>query len=242
MSDLERQVDLAAAHRLAFRLSLSTGLSNHFSARLESDPDHFYITPLGLHWSEVCASNLLISDGTGRIIEGDGKVDSSALFIHSRILQARRDVNCVLHTHQRFATIIAAIEGGRLLPASQFALRFHGRIAYEDVYLGVVDHASEGNRLAASLGDKSVLFHASHGVIVAGDTLARAFDDLLFLEQACELQVRAQSTGQVLRLIPDHVADRYVSDARPNNLCIQAKRHFAALKRLLDREEPDYAQ
>ena len=242
MSDREQRVDLAAAHRLAVRFMLNVGLSNHFSARLESNPDCFLITPLGLPWSEVCASNLLISDGAGQIIGGEGEIDPSALFIHSSIFRARRDVSCILHTHQRFATTIAMLEGGRLLPASQIALRFHGRIAYEDVYLGASDHAREGERLAASLGDKAVLFHANHGVIVAGDSVARAFNDLLFLEQASDLQVRAQATGEVLRLIPDDVADRYVSDARHNSIRKQARRHFTVLKRVLDREEPGYAQ
>ena len=55
-------------------------------------------------------------------------------------------------------------------------------------------------------------------------------------------QVLAQSTGQPLRFIPDEVAAGYVSESRPNNLAKQAREHFAALKRILDREEPDYTE
>jgi ribulose-5-phosphate 4-epimerase/fuculose-1-phosphate aldolase len=133
------------------------------------------------------------------------------------------------------------LDGGRLLPVSQIALRFHSRIAYCPVYSGAADNAAEGERLAKALGDKSILFHAHHGVIVAGVSVARAFDDLYFLERASQIQLLAQATGEKLRLIPDDVAERYASAARPNNLAKQAISHFAAFKRVLDREEPDYA-
>ena len=77
-------------------------------------------------------------------------------------------------------------------------------------------------------------------VVVVGSSVARAFDDLYFLERAAQVQVLAQSTGGRLRSIPDQVAEGYVREDRPNNLAKQAKRHFDALLRILDREEPDY--
>ncbi|HEY7819630.1 MAG TPA: hypothetical protein VIG29_15525, partial [Vicinamibacteria bacterium] len=68
----------------------------------------------------------------------------------------------------------------------------------------------------------------------------KAFDDLYFLERAAMVQVLAQSTGGPLRSIPDDVARGYVRPDRPNDLGKQARRHFQALVRILDREEPDY--
>jgi ribulose-5-phosphate 4-epimerase/fuculose-1-phosphate aldolase len=235
------RIDLAAAHRLALRLGLNEGIANHFSARLESNPNRFLVTPSGLHWSEIRASNLLVTDGEGRVLEGNGEVEASAFCIHSHILQARSDAACVLHTHQPYATTIAVLKGGRLLPVSQSSLRFHSRIAYEDTYKGAADQAAEGARLAQAMGDKAVLFHAHHGVIVAAESLARAFDDLYYLERASQLQLLAESTGGKLRFIPDDIAEQYAGRERPNNTRKQAVRHFAALKRILDREEPDYA-
>jgi len=241
MNDAELRIDLAAAHRLALRLGLNEGLSNHFSARLGSDPDRFLITPLGLHWSEICASRLLVLDSEGRIVEGEGEVDPSAFWIHSRILHARNDVSCVLHTHQPYATAIAVQEGGRLLPVSQIALRFHARVAYLETYRGAADNLEDAEELAHALGGKSVLFLAHHGIIAAANSVARAFGDLYFLERAARLQILAQSTGEKLRFIPCEVGDRYTSDSRANSLAKQAIRHFAALTRVLDRDESGYS-
>jgi ribulose-5-phosphate 4-epimerase/fuculose-1-phosphate aldolase len=196
---------------------------------------------MNLHWKEVCASSLPVVRVPGAVVDGEGEVDPSALHIHSAILAARPDVECVLHTHQPYASAIAMLQGGQLLPASQIALRFHARIAYHDLYNGAADNPDDARQLAEALGSHAVLFHSHHGVVVAGPSVARAFDDLFFLERAARLQILAQSTGQPLGRIPDEVAERYASEARANSLDKQAVRHFAALLRILDREEHGYA-
>jgi ribulose-5-phosphate 4-epimerase/fuculose-1-phosphate aldolase len=231
------RIELAAAYRLAVRFDLHEGISNHFTSRVG---ENLLLIPHGLHWSEVTASRLLLVDPGGKVIEGEGEVEPSAFFIHSRVLRARPDANCVLHTHQPYATAITLIENGRLLPVSQNSLRFHGRVAYDDHYQGAADHSEAGEALARALGDKDILFHAHHGVVVIGPSVAKAFDDLYFLERAAMVQVLAESTGRPLREISDEVAEGYVSERRPNNLAKQAEEHFAALLRCLERDEPDY--
>ncbi|HSF14591.1 MAG TPA: class II aldolase/adducin family protein [Vicinamibacteria bacterium] len=233
------RIELAAAYRLAVRHDLCEGINNHFTAR--AGKDRFLVLPHGLHWSEVTASRLLLVDGQGSVHAGEGEVEPSALYIHSRILRARPEAGAVLHTHQTYATAIASLDKGRLLPVSQNALRFHERIAYDDSYQGAADHAAEGERLASMLGTKDVLFHSNHGVIVVGPSVAKAYDDLYFLERAAKVQILAQATGKTLRFVADDVARAYVRPDRPNNLDKQAEEHFAALKRVLDRDEPDYA-
>src|SRR5437868_10634317 len=167
------RVDLAAAFRLAVRMEFHEGVCNHFSLML---PDgRFLLNRYGLHWSEVTASNLLALDAHGKILEGEGSFEKTAFYIHSRIHLAHPRAACVLHTHMPYATSLTLLEGGRLEMAEQNALRFHGDIAYDDIYNGLVVDNAEGDRLAAALGDKRVLFLASHGVIVAGESVAEAF-------------------------------------------------------------------
>ena len=47
--------------------------------------DRFLCIPYGLNWSEVTASNLLLLDANGDVVEGDGLPDPPAFYIHSRI-------------------------------------------------------------------------------------------------------------------------------------------------------------
>ena len=125
------RVDLAAAFRLAVRLDLHEGVCNHFSFMV--DGERFLLNRYGLHWSEVTASNLIALNARGDILEGEGEVEKTAFYIHSRIHLAHPRAACVLHTHMPHATAITLLEGGRLEMAEQNALRFHDDIAYDDL-------------------------------------------------------------------------------------------------------------
>jgi ribulose-5-phosphate 4-epimerase/fuculose-1-phosphate aldolase len=233
------RVDLAAAFRLAVRLDLHEGVCNHFSFML---PDgRFLLNAYGLHWSEVSASNLLALDAQGEILAGEGEFEKTAFYIHSRIHLAHPRAACVLHTHMPYATAITLLEGGRLEMAEQNALRFHEDIAYDDLYNGLVVDDAEGDRLARALGAKRVMFLASHGVIVVGESVAEAFDSLYYLERACRLQVLARSMGGRLRAVRPEVV-RKTYDLMRADAPKYAGAHFTALKRILDREEPGYSR
>ena len=239
-ADRMARLDLAAAFRLAVRMDLHEGVCNHFTLMLP-DGRRFLLNAYGLHWSEVTASNLLALDTRGNVLEGEGEAEKTAFYIHSRIHLAHPRAACVLHTHMPYATALTLTVPGRLEMVEQNALRFADDIAYDDSYNGLVVDDAEGDRLARLLGGKRVLFLANHGVIVVGATVAEAFDALYYLERACRVQVLARATGLPLRPVrPEVVRETYrmILADTPK----YAGAHFGALRRILDREEPDYAR
>jgi ribulose-5-phosphate 4-epimerase/fuculose-1-phosphate aldolase len=234
----QARMDLAAALRWAARLGLSEGICNHFSLAVPGSEDRFLINPQGLHWSEITPGDLVVIDPDGVVVEGKHPVEATAFFIHSRIHQSKPSAACVMHTHMPYATAIAVRDGGRLEWASQNALRFYGRVAYDEFYNGLVLDAEEGDRVCAQLGNADALFLANHGVIVCGETVAQVFDDLYYLERACMAQVLAESGGRALRLVPESVAAMTGRQIAADK--VQPKLHLEALKRILDREDPDW--
>jgi ribulose-5-phosphate 4-epimerase/fuculose-1-phosphate aldolase len=235
----ETRRDLACALRWAARYGLHEGVCNHFSVRIPDAADRFLINPQGLHWSEVTAADLLVVDAGGRVLEGRHEVEPTAFFIHSSIHLALPDATCVMHTHMPYATSLAVADGAMLEWASQNALRFYGRVAYEDGYNGLALDGAEGQRLAGRLLGADVLFLANHGVVVRGPSVAQTFDDLYYLERACMVQVLAASTGRRLRVVPEEVAARTAQQMAGESQ--QATLHLAALKRILDRESPEWS-
>jgi len=234
----EARCDLAAALRWAARLELHEGVCNHFSLLVPGTTDRFLINPHGMHFSEVRAGDLLMVDPDGNLIEGDAPPEPTAFYIHSRIHRGIAAATCVLHTHMPHATALTMIEDGRLAMAHQTALMFYDRIAYDDDYQGLALDTGEGDRLMAAMAGKPIAFLANHGVIVTGGSVAEAFDALYYLERACRQQVLAMSTGRALRIVPQDVCERtarQIDGERAN-----AFRHWAALRRILDREEPAY--
>jgi ribulose-5-phosphate 4-epimerase/fuculose-1-phosphate aldolase len=234
----EARRDLAAVLRWSCRLGLSEGICNHYSYTI--DRSHFLVNPFGYHWSELKASQMLLVDHNGAVVEGSGKVEPTAMFIHSQIHRALPTSRCVLHTHMPYATAITTIQNGRLEMASQNALRFYGNISYDDDYQGLALDDAEGRRICRQIGDKQVLFLANHGVIVLGQSIAATFDDLYYLERACEVQVLAQSTQLPLKIVDAEVCRKTREQFAADDS--YARAHLASIRRILDRECPDYAQ
>lgn len=245
-SEAERQarIDLAAAHRLAVRYGYHKGIDNHFTHLIPGHSDRFLLAPFGLHWSEICASDFLVVDVSGHIVAGSGPVEDTAFYIHAPVHAARPDAPCVLHTHMPYATALSMLEDPGLLMASQNAIGFNGLVALCD-YAGFALDRSEGARMARALGDKSVLLLRNHGVLVTGTSVADAFNTLYFFERAAMTQILAQSSGQAVRTVSEAVLKETVAQyAAATHVDGQDRidLHFAALKRILDRHEPEYAQ
>ena len=235
------RTDLTAALRWAERLGLSEGIDNHFSCAVESTGHQFLVNPLGFHWRELTASDLVLADGDRRILEGTNVVEDTAFFIHARLHRNNPRAKAVLHTHMPYATALTVIERGRLEMVSQNALQFQGRVAYLDDYEGLALDNTEGDRMAEVLGSGTVLFLGHHGVVVAGPTIHAAWNDLYFLERACMVQVLAMSTGRPLRPIPERVITEMVRAMNSNPDAVdQPRKHLEALKRILDRDSPGY--
>jgi len=229
------RTELAAAFRLAAHFGFNEGICNHFSAVVPGDSERYLINSYGHHWTEIGPDQLLMIDGDGNVLEGDGEVEASARFVHVSAHRANPRHACVLHTHMPYATSLTLLEDGKLEMAHQTACKFYGRTLYQDHFGGVVLNEEEGDRVAAAAKqstDTDIVFLAHHGVVVGGPTVAHAFDDLYYLERACKQQVLAQSTGGKLKLLPDDVV-RATSGQMGQQFDVMARAHFDALMRLV---------
>jgi len=242
-ADLDRaevwqaRCDLAACFRMAARLGLHEGICNHFSAMVPGSDDLFLVNPFGWGFGEITASRLLICDLHGRVVAGSGVPEATAFHIHARLHLRLPRARAAFHTHMPNATALAMLEGPPLAWAGQTALKFHGRLAVDKAYGGLALDSGEGDRIAAAIGDADVVFLKQHGVIVVGSGIDEAWDDLYYLERACEVQRLAESTGRRLLPVPDEIAGRVARHMRDEGA---ARLHLASVRRILDREAPDY--
>ena len=223
--------DLALALRAADYHGLSEGVCNHFSVAVPDGTDRFLINPRGLHWSEVAARDIVLVDGQGRRLAGAHEVEPTAMFIHAAVHRIGRKA-CVMHTHMPYATALALTEARTLdTTLSQNAMRFHGRVAVDRRYNGLALDAGEGERIAFAMNGADVAFLANHGVIVCGERIDHAYDDLYYLERACRQQVIAMSTGMALAPAERALAARVAAQTLGERL--QSELFFAALRRML---------
>jgi ribulose-5-phosphate 4-epimerase/fuculose-1-phosphate aldolase len=235
----QARIDLAAALRWSARLHYQQGVCNHYSVLAPGSDQLFLVNPEGLFWSEVTASSLLLCDLDGKIVEGSGTVELSAFSLHAPIHRRNKTARAVLHTHAPYATALCLLEDGFVEPAFLAGLQFFGKIAYDEDCQGAAFSSREGDREAAILGDCNVLMMRNHGPIVVGPTVAAAFDRLYYLEETCHRQMLAMSTQHPLRRVPAAIA-QHLADQVPM-FDAYAEKHLTAIKRVLDREEPEYA-
>ncbi len=240
-SDLrEAREDLAAALRYADKLGLSEGICNHFSLAVSDDGQEFLVNPQGFHWSELKASDMVLCHRDGRVLDGDHSVEPTAYFIHAPIHAGRPAAKAVLHTHMPYATSLTIVEDGRLEMVEQGALRFYDRIAYDDGYGGLALDHQEGDRIADAMAEKPIAFLGHHGVVVTAPTMAKAFDDLYYLERAAQVQTLAKMHGKPFREIPRQVVEQTARQILEESDTTQVQAHFDAIKRMLDRDDPSW--
>ena len=146
----ETRVQLAACYRLSAHYGWTDLIYTHISARVPGPDEHFLLNPFGWMFYEITASNLIKVDIAGNIIgQTPPSIHKAGFLIHSAVHEARPDVACVIHSHTRAGMAVSMTKCG-LLPLSQHAMLFHGRVAYHDSE-GLALDMDEQARLATDL-------------------------------------------------------------------------------------------
>jgi ribulose-5-phosphate 4-epimerase/fuculose-1-phosphate aldolase len=126
-----------------------------------------------------------------------------------------------------------------LLPISQHALKFYGRLAYHG-YEGIALDLEERDRLVADLGQHKAMILRNHGLLVGGTSIAEAFHMIYMLERSCSAQIAALSGGGEIIFPPEDVC-RHTSDQFRKS---ETTEHYAmvwdAALRLIEDGKPDY--
>jgi ribulose-5-phosphate 4-epimerase/fuculose-1-phosphate aldolase len=233
--------DLAAAYRLAARFGWDDTLYTHFSARLPSrrGRERFLLNPFGLMFNEVRASDLIVVDLDGQVLDGDAPMNPAGFTIHSAVHSAREDAHCVLHTHTVPGMAVAACEQG-LLQLNQISAEFHQSVGSHP-YEGVAFNLEERARIQAALGSHMALILRHHGLLSVGPTVADAFCIMYYLNKACEIQLAAAQlaaiAGPIHRIPPAlsaHVRKQFRGVEHERQLV------WAAWLRDLERTQPGY--
>lgn len=153
------------------------------------------------------------------------------MFIHAAVHRIAKKA-CVLHTHMPYATALTLTSDvGLDTCASQNAMRFHGRVALDRQYNGLALDPAEGERIANAMEGRDIAFLANHGVVVCGDRIDYAYDDLYYLERACLHQVIAQSTGRPIVRVKEELVAHVAGQIQGERL--QSELFFEALRRTL---------
>ena len=233
------RVRLAATYRIFDHLGWGELIYNHISLRVPGAEGHFLMNPFGLHYSEVCASNLVKVDLHGNVIgASEWPINPAGFTFHAEIHAALPEAHCVMHVHTTPCMAVCCLDEG-LSYSNFYAAQLFGKVAYH-AFEGITLRAEEGARIVASAGGKPVLLLRNHGPVTIGHSIAQAFGLMWLLNRACEVQLATLAMGRP-RLIDTAVLQGCVRDSLQFDPRYGAGQDaFDALQRVVDRIDPTY--
>ncbi|MFT4937449.1 MAG: ribulose-5-phosphate 4-epimerase/fuculose-1-phosphate aldolase [Paraglaciecola sp.] len=236
----QARVDLAACYRTVAHYGWDDLIFTHISARVPGPEHHFLINPYGMMFEEITASSLVKVDLQGdKVMDSEYDINPAGFVIHSAVHEAREDALCVMHLHTAAGIAVSATKKG-LLPISQQSLFALSSLSYHD-YEGVALNMDEKQRLVADLGNTNFMILRNHGLLTCADSIADAFLFMYLLQRSCEIQVKAQASGQELIPIPAKILAGIQAQAKQVTRSAGGSLAWPGILRKLDRTNPGYA-
>ena len=190
----DRKNKLAASLRLFGKFGFDEGVAGHITVRDPERTDHFWVNPMGRSFKQVKVSELLLVSHTGEVVEGKGLLNGAAFTIHSRIHMANPKVTAAAHSHSLYGKAFASL--GKLLdPLTQDSCAFYEDHVLFDDFSGVILDNSEGELIAAALGDRKAAILQNHGLLTVGETIEAAAWWFITMERSCQAQLMAEAAG-----------------------------------------------
>jgi ribulose-5-phosphate 4-epimerase/fuculose-1-phosphate aldolase len=231
---LHRKRMLAAAFRLFSRFGFDEGVAGHITARDPEKLDHFWVNPFGMHFGQIRASDLILVNHQGEVVEGKYPVNGAAFTIHSRVHSARPDVIAAAHAHSMHGKAWASL-GRPLDPITQDACAFYEDHAVFADFTGVVYETSEGERIAQALGQRKAAILQNHGLLTVGHCVEEAAWWFITMDRSCQAQLLAESVGTPKKI--DHATALGTREQVGSHMAGWFQ--FQPLLARITREEPD---
>lgn len=189
------RVQLAALTRLLHKEGILT-YSGHASVRIPGR-DAFMIQSINDSRAGLNPEGLVICDFDCKVLEGPaGYRPPLESFIHSEVLRARGDIDCVVHTHSELAAMFTMLQGIELSLMKSHAQRWAS---------GIPTHADpthikssrQGKALAKTLGRHNGALMRAHGGVLVAESLPALLVDAVHFEENAKAHYQAATVGKV---------------------------------------------
>lgn len=235
------RVDMAAGFRWLDKLGMSDLTAGSIVARLPEASNELFTHPHDYHFDEICAGDMVKADFQANVIDGTRRrINFAAVNPAAHVFQLRPDVNVIIHAHARAIMAVSGLEGGLQL-VSEPAFAFYKGVSYLDP-----NFHFDGEYCAAvanALGDGKALIYRNHSFATVGETVAEALLNAYLLDQACEIQLRMQASGEKI-IHPTEAQLQQHYDAFYGNpkYIYDGSLEWPGMLRRLDREDSSFRE
>ncbi|MEP3277109.1 MAG: class II aldolase/adducin family protein [Stappiaceae bacterium] len=182
------------------RSGLNQGTSGNISIRHE---DGLLITPTSMPYDDMKPKDIVFLDQDGNP-DGAGKPSSEWRF-HKDILDARPELNSVVHAHPTYCTALAIL--GMEIPPVHYMLAVFGGPNIRCAPYAIYGSKELSNHAVEAMVDRKACLLGHHGMIVAGASMEQA------MWLAVELETVARQYHACLQLgDPPLLTDGQIQD------------------------------
>src|SRR5258705_4094061 len=130
-------------------------VAGHVTVRLPDDRHRFLMKPATIGLDEMTPDNIITVDLEGKKV-GGAMPRHNEVFIHSEVLRARADIQCVVHTHAPHAVAFSSL-GRELVPVNNEAGYFYKKLPVFSETTDLIVTPERGKAVARCLGQNGAV-------------------------------------------------------------------------------------
>ena len=180
---------------------LTTGTGGNISI-FNEEQQLMAISPSGIDYFETTVEDVVVTDLTGKKVDGERK-PSSELDMHRIYYLQRPEARAVVHTHSMYSTVLSTL--GWDLPAANYYIAIAGgnivRCA-KYASFGTWELAEESLK---AMADRNACFLANHGLLAVSSSLEQAFSIAEETERMAEIYYKSKVVGEPVILSTNEV-------------------------------------
>lgn len=138
-----------------------------------------------------------------------GKQASSEYRLHVAIYNARPKVQCVIHTHSPYATMLSIVRRKIPILMEEMAVLLGGAVNISK--FGLAHTADMGGKALKALGTTNATLLANHGVLACGRTMEHTVKIAELVEKMAMIYLGALQIGKP-KAIPERACLRFMRD------------------------------
>ena len=229
-------IHMAAACRYIAKINAIEGSAGHMTIKDPVDPSTIWITPIGVHWSQMKRSDMIHIKEDGNEILPDGNTEHNAniagLTIHTALHSCRKNVNAAVHFHSIYGKAWSTFGLPLDMINQDVCIFYKCHTVYEN-FGGVVLEKEEGERLAKTLGnDNKAIILQNHGLLTVGETIDEAIYLFGLMERSCKIQLLVEQTNLPKKIISDEEAHyTYYNTSDPETLYAEFQLEYDVLEK-----------
>ena len=191
----------------------------HISVRNPENPKHFFLS-CSRSPEIVSIEDIMEFDLEGNNVDGSILRPYGERFIHGALLEARPEIQSVVHNHS-LSVIPFGVTNTPLLPIIHTGAAIGRNIPTWDIHDNfgdtdlLVRNMEQGRDLAKTMGQANVVLMRGHGCSVVGSSIKEATLTAVYLQISATVQLQSMSLGDVRYLTPgetDECTNMFYSD------------------------------